>query len=161
MIALARSFVRRSRYNHTGAPEAVKFRHKRNIAQQSCSCLVRTPLPWFCLSAQLRPGSKCRFLHTEPKSLPARVISDLFQFGKRVKDCGDCETFSPTAFRNDTDDSAVGSESMFLNWRLTSGTSNWPQAGTTTACADRGWSWGSFLVTHPPPTSPHRCHGNM
>lgn len=77
IIALARSFVRRSRYNHSGAPEAVKFRHKQNIAQQSCSCLIQTPLPWFCLSTQLRPGSKCRF-YTQSQSHFLRVSSATF-----------------------------------------------------------------------------------
>lgn len=77
IIALAHSFAHRSRYTHSGAQEAVKFRHKH----EHCTAipqLSETNLPprvLFIYAAEARV--KMQVLHTEPKSLPAGVIGDL------------------------------------------------------------------------------------
>lgn len=73
IIVLAHSFAHRSHYTHFGVPRAVKFRHKQNIAKQSCSCPKRSPI-LFIYAAETR--GKMQVLYRKPKSYSAHVIRE-------------------------------------------------------------------------------------
>lgn len=145
IIALAHSFVRRSRYNHSGAPEAVKFRHKQNIAQQSCSCLIQTPLPWFCLCTQLRPGSKSRF-YTQSQSHFLHVSSATFKsLENELKTTETMRLFPPLLLEMTQMTRQLDLSQCFLiDGRLTA---SWDDYSLDWL----GFVMGLFLVAHPPP----------
>lgn len=161
IVVLARSIVPRSRYNHSRALEAVKFQHKQNIAQQSCSCLIQTPLPWFCLSTQLRPGSRCRF-YTQSQSHFLHVSPATFSsLENELKTTENGRLFSPLLLEMTPVTRQLDLSQCFLidGWRVIFQIDRKPkrlQPGPTGAGHGAFSSCTSTSNLPPPPTLPRQ-----